>query len=171
MTAGAAGRGRAALNWPAVASVVLIVVGAARLFSYSRATALGDFVRASPLGPIAYSPTEVWNAQYFKILATPSIVAMQYLLFRFLNRGAGPGPSWRTVDFRSPWLRLLLTSLATAHWAVIELTKFAHPEHFFPWSPIESRTVNFAVLLVGQALSFVGMKYLSFEPLRRAPDA
>jgi hypothetical protein len=154
------------------ASAVLVAVAMVRMLSYSRTGAVGTWVRESFLGAVAYQPDSIASVRFFKILATPSVVAVQYFLFRALNRGHranDPGTrADRTLDFRSPWLRLVLTSVVSLQWVVIEWAKF-RTEAFYPWSPLESPWVNALVLLLGQALAFWGMKYLSFEPLFKDP--
>jgi hypothetical protein len=151
-------------------SAALVAVAVLRILSYSRAGAVGDWIRESFLAVAAYRPDSVASVRFFKILATPSMVAVQYFLFRALNRGhrvaaidSRPPPD-RTLDFRSPWLRLVLTSVVSLHWVVIEWAKFS-TEGFYPYSPLESPWINAVVLLVSQALAFWGMKYLSFAPL------
>lgn len=148
----------------------LVGVGLVRFASYSQGT-LGDAVRHSFVGFIAYDPTNRANAQYFKILATPSVIAGIYLFFRWRN--AGSQPRWRVlrrhdsrrIDFQSPLLRLILTSAVTIHWLAMEWWKF-HVEGFYPWSPLENRVINIAVLVAGQLVALWAMKYLSFAPIR-----
>ena len=74
----------------------------------------------------------------------------------------------QALDFRSLWARIGLTSIVTVNWLLLEWAKFAGKENFYPYSPLEDRAVNLAVLLAGQVLSIQGMKYLSFAPLRRS---
>lgn len=169
-------RGR--LQWPPVISlcvaILLIFIGVVRCLSYFRDPFVGDAVRNSPLWFIAYQP-KIWvNAQFFKMLATPSIAGLQYILFRWLNRGHTKPPPYEgalprePLDFRSPWVRLGLTSAATVNWFVIEVAKFQGKENFYPWSPLEDRGLNAAALVTGQLIAFVGMKYFSFAPFRAA---
>lgn len=138
---------------------MLIGIGLLRLASYSHG-GLGDVARGSILGVIAYNPDSLASAQFFKILATPVVVAGVYFFFRWRNVGR---PSSR-LDFKSPLLRGVLTTVITLHWVVMEWWKF-NVEGFYPWSPLEGRVVNIAVLLASQAVAFLGMKYLSFEPI------
>ena len=156
---------------------LLIAVGAVRALSYVRGgplAPLGELVRESWLGWLAYRPHVAADVRYFKILATPSVVAAQYLVFRWLNRGHRRGfldeeeLRRRRLDFGSPWLRLALTSLVSAHWLVLELFKFGSDD-FYPSSPLEDPRINLAVLIAGQVLAFRGMKHLSFEPLLVEP--
>jgi len=142
---------------------VLLCVGLLRFASYSEG-ALGDAVRGSFVGFLAYDPASKLNAQFFKLLATPSVVAGIYFFFRWRNAGR---PELSRVDFRSPLLRLILTSVVTLHWLAMEWWKF-NTEGFYPWSPLESRAVNIGVLLASQVLAFVTMKYLSFGPIRKS---
>lgn len=144
-----------------VVCAVLVCAGLVRLASYSLG-ALGDAVRGSFVWFLAYDPGNRFNAQFFKLLATPSVVAGIYFLFRWRNVGC---TGYRRIDFKPPLLRLILTSLATVHWLAMEWWKFG-VEGFYPWSPLESRAVNVAVLLAGQAIAFFAMAYLSFAPLR-----
>ncbi len=148
---------------------VLVAVGLVRALSYSQG-ALGDTVRHSILGILAYNPASHLNVQFFKILATPSVVAMFYLYFRWRNAdvpfhfSGARSPHLHTIDFESPILRVALTSIITAHWLVLEWFKF-NAAGFYPWSPLENRSLNVVVLILSQAVAFWGMKYLSFEPL------
>jgi len=154
-------------------SALLVFVGVVRTTSYLEASGIAALVREAPvLRWLAYQPGWWWNAQFFKALATPSLVGLQYFVFRWLNRGhAGPTypgaiPRPR-IDFSSPWLRLALTSLGTVHWFAIEVAKFAWREDFYPYSPLEDRTINAVALVAGQVVAFFAMKSLSFEPLTR----
>ena len=94
---------------------------------------------------------------------------MIYFVFRALNRGhrvelpGYTGPD-RRIDFESPWLRLLLTTVATLHWVPLEYSKFTSSD-FYPSSPLEDLTTNIVVLLASQVLTFFGMRYLSFNAL------
>jgi hypothetical protein len=165
---------RRRINPAALASIsvsaALVLVAVVRMLSYSRTGEVGAWVRESFLGGLAYRPDSLASVRFFKILATPSIVAVQYFLFRALNRGhrvTAIDPRARVdrkLDFRSPWLRLVLTTLISLQWVVIEWAKFS-AERFYPNSPHESAWVNAGVLLASQALAFWGMKYLSFDPL------
>jgi hypothetical protein len=106
------------------------------------------------------------SAQFFKVVATPSVVAGIYFFFRWRNAGRPIGRVGERLDFQSPVLRGIVTSVITLHWIAMEWWKF-NVEGFYPWSPLESRLVNIAVLIASQAIAFWGMKYLSFEPIRR----
>jgi hypothetical protein len=147
----------------------LVFVGLIRMLSYSLGVA-GDILRDSAFGFLCYDPGSVLNVRFFKILATPTFVAAIYFLFRWRNRGlpsssgaAGPR-GFKRLDFRSPVLRGLLTSLITAQWLLIEWWKF-NQEGFYPWSALESRAINIGVLIASQLIAFWGMKYLCFEPV------
>jgi len=151
---------------------VLVFVGIVRMLSYSEGM-MGDIVRHSILGPLCYNPDSVISAQFFKILATPSAVALIYFFFRWRNAGAPSYPGARRdsvhrLDFRSPVLRAILTSVITLHWLGMEWWKF-NVDGFYPWSPLESRWLNTGVLIASQALAFWSMKYLSFEPISKDP--
>lgn len=130
---------------------------------------IGDTVRHSIVGFLAYNPDSFASAQFFKFLATPSVVALIYFFFR--QRNTGPRGYRRDpvieranrLDFASPLLRLILTSIVTLHWLAMEWWKF-HAVGFYPWSPLENPALNIVVLLVGQVFAFWGMRYLSFEP-------
>jgi len=144
------------------------------MLSYSHG-ATGDFVRNSIFGFLCYNPDSLASAQYFKILATPSVVALIYFFFRWRNAGL---PSYlgsekfehaRRIDFKSPVLRLILTTVITVHWIGMEWWKF-NVEGFYPWSVLENRGLNIAVLIASQAIAFWGMKYLSFDPVRIRPQ-
>lgn len=162
-------------NWGAVISIcvcaILGFVGLVRLLSYSQGST-GDFVRHSFVGFLCYNPASLINAQYFKILATPSVVALIYFFFRWRNAGA---PSYlgairfdrvHRLNFESKILRGILTTVITIHWIGMEWWKF-NVEGFYPWSKLESHSMNIWVLIASQALAFWGMKYLSFEPITR----
>jgi hypothetical protein len=164
------------LHTPTLISVavcgVLVMMGIVRVMSYSRGALLGDIARGALFSWLAYQPSSYLNAQFFKIFATPSAVAGVYFLIRLRNssyRRMSPD-SYEThggkIDFASPWLRLILTSVVSFHWAVMELIKY-RAEDFYPFSSLESPLVNALVLLVGQVVAFWGMKFLSFEPLLR----
>ncbi|MEJ2722767.1 MAG: hypothetical protein P8181_16765 [bacterium] len=149
--------------------IVLIVVGLIRLASYSRG-AVADVLRGSVVGFLCYDPDSRLNAQFFKLLATPTVVAGVYFFFRWRNAGrssvlgaAGRDLGYR-LDFESPLLRGILTSVITVHWFAMEWWKF-HVEGFYPWSPLENPLLNLAVLIASQAVAFFGMKYLSFDPV------
>jgi hypothetical protein len=150
---------------------VLVFVGLIRLLSYSLGAA-GDAVRHSVLGFLGYNPDSLFNAQFFKILATPAVVGLIYFFFRWRNTGV---PSYSSsakfdrvhrLDFESPVLRGILTSAITVHWLAIEWWKF-NVDGFYPWSALESRWLNIGVLIVSQTLAFWGMKYLSFDPISK----
>jgi len=167
--------GRKSIHSPTLLSIVvsalLIAIAVIRIFSYSRTTVLGEIVKNSPLHFVGYEATSYLNTQFLKIIATPSIVAMQYLIFRALNwthtrnLPDSMNVAHRRLDFRSPGLRFLLTSLITLHWVVIEAVKFSSPQSFYPYSALESRSLNMIVLLCSQLIAFLAMKYLCFEPL------
>ena len=97
-----------------------------RVLSYSRTGGAGVWIRESFLGFLAYRPDSAASVRFFKILATPSMAAIQYFLFRVLNRWNRSGAvdpaarADRTIDFRSPRLRLALTSVISFQWVVIE---------------------------------------------------
>ena len=171
-----AGMKRNRLNAAAIVScalcTVLVFVGAVRLMSYSEG-AVGNLVRNSVLAVLCYDPDSAAGVRFFKILATPSVIAAVYFFFRWRNaglrsraRGTRLDHAHR-LDFQSPTLRFILTSVITLHWLAMEWWKF-HTEGFYPWSVLESRWLNVIVLLSGQALTFRAMKYLSFEPLFRS---
>jgi hypothetical protein len=165
-------------NAAAAASIavcsILVFIGIVRLLSYSQG-AIGDTVRRSVFGFLCYDPSSVFSVQFFKILATPSVVALIYFFFRWRNAAA---PSSRDasrisgihrLDFKSPVLRGILTSVITVHWVAMEWWKF-NIQGFYPWSKLENRALNIGVLIASQALAFWTMKYLSFEPLSEYPD-
>lgn len=147
----------------------LVFVGLIRMLSYSLGVA-GDILRDSAFGFLCYDPGSVLNVRFFKILATPTFVAAIYFLFRWRNAGlpsssgAAPLRGFQRLDFSSALLRGLLTSLITLQWLLIEWWKF-NQEGFYPWSALESRSVNIGVLIASQLIAFWGMKYLSFEPI------
>ena len=151
----------------------LVCVGFVRMLSYSQGPA-GDFVRHSFLGILSYDPSSRLNAQFFKILATPAVVAGIYFFFRWRNAGVptlSPAPAFdraHRLDFESWALRGILTSVITLHWLAMEWWKF-HVEGFYPWSELESRWLNVAVLIASQALAFWGMRRLSFDAILSAP--
>lgn len=162
-----------ALNRGAAVSVgicaLLAGVGMVRTLSYSVGM-VGDLVRDSAVGFLGYDPGSRLSVRFFKILATPSVVSLVYFYFRWRNAGAPSYPDApvfersRRIDFRSAKLRLLVTSLITAHWILMEWWKF-NVEGFYPWSELEARWLNVGVLIASQGIAFWGMKYLSFEPL------
>ena len=148
---------------------LLIAVGAVRAASYAES---GRWLQQSWLGFLAYQPDSAASVRYFKILSTPSVAALQYFLFRLLNRGHRPAVSLshasdRVMDFKPLWLRIVLTTLVSANWLLIEMFKFAGREEFYPYSPLEDAQTNLVVLLVSQVATIIGMKYLAFGPLRR----
>jgi hypothetical protein len=155
-----------------LACIGLLGVGAVRVLSYSRTNPISIGLRESALGWLTYQPDVPWSVRLFKLIATPVLVAMVYFVFRALNLGHRvrlPGHDVRDdrrIDFASPWLRLILTTVVTLHWIPLEYMKFTR-EDFYPNSPLESVTINVIVLLTGQALAFLGMRYLSFDPLVR----
>lgn len=163
------------LNLDAVVSVsvcaVLVFIGTIRMLSYSEG-AMGVSLRHSVAGFLCYDPGSPFSTRFFKLLATPSVVAPIYFFFRWRNAGlpSGAGATGldraHRLDFRSPTLRIILTSVITIHWFVIEWWKF-RTEGFYPWSVLENRWLNLGVLLVGQALTFWAMKHLSFAPVFR----
>jgi len=164
------------LNLSALFSVViaalLCMIGVIRMLSYSRGSAVTLWLLDSPLAAIAYRPDVPWSVRLFKVVSTPVIAAGFYFLFRLLNRAAMstlPGAAVdesRRIDFVSPWTRIVLTSVISLHWIPIEFMKF-RSDGFYPNSSFEDPWINFAVLAVSQLLAFVGMRYLSFEPLVR----
>jgi hypothetical protein len=161
------------LDRPALASVLvcggLLAVGLVRILSYSETNPLAARLRESALGFLSYQPDAFWSVRFFKIVATPVLVAVIYFVFRALNRGhrvrlPGHDAPDRRIDFSSPWLRLVLTTVATLHWVPLEYMKFT-TDDFYPSSPLEHLTTNVVVLLASQALAFFGMRRLSFDPL------
>jgi hypothetical protein len=166
---------RTRLDRPALASVLvcggLLAVGVARMLSYSVTNPLAARLRESALGFLAYQPDVFWSVRFFKLVATPVLVAVIYFVFRALNHGhrvrlPGHDAPDRRIDFSSQWLRLVLTTVATLHWVPLEYMKFT-TDDFYPSSPLEDLTTNIVVLLAGQALTFFGMRLLSFDPLVR----
>lgn len=155
-------------------ATLLVAVGAIRLLSYSTSGEIAGRLRSSFLGFLAYDPDSLFSVRFFKIVATPSVVAGMYLVFRLLNRiHADPllDPAVnrsRRLDFSSPVLRLVLTTLVSLQWIPLELVKHGSAD-FYPNSALESIRINAVVLLVSQVLAFWGMKHLSFEPLREPP--
>jgi hypothetical protein len=157
---------------PALVSVlvagVLSFVGAVRLISYYRGGP-GIWVRNSFLGFLAYQPDSYFNVRYFKILASLAVVSFVYFLFRWLNRAHRnafpPGyPSHhKDIDFRSPWVRLVILTMVNGQWVLQEWYKFWTKN--YPYSPLESWELNAIVLAISGTLAFFGMKYLSFAPL------
>jgi hypothetical protein len=151
---------------------VLVLIGAVRVMSYSRDTLLAEVAKWPVLTYAAYQPGNYVNAQYFKIVATPSVIAGIYFFIRLRNRSyRRMSPlSYDThggrIDFRSPWLRLVLTSVISLHWVAMEMVKY-YADDFYPFSSLESTPVNALVLLASGIIALWGMKYLSFEPLYR----
>jgi hypothetical protein len=152
---------------------VFVFVGLVRLLSYSQGP-VGDIVRNSFAGLLCYNPDSHLNAQFFKLLATPTVVAGIYFFFRWRNAGrpSSPGSArldrLNRLDFKPPVLRGILTTVITIHWLAMEWWKF-NIEGFYPSSDLESRWVNIGVLIASQSLAFWGMKYLSFEPVLKDP--
>jgi hypothetical protein len=169
-SSGSGGGRRAAVSVAVCA--LLVCIGLVRLLSYSTGVT-GDVVRRSFVGFLCYDPDSYLNAQFFKLLATPTVVAAIYFFFRWRNSGILPSRAAagldraHKLDFKSPILRLILTSAVTLHWVAMEWWKF-NVEGFYPWSELESRPVNIAVLIASQALAYWGMKYLSFGRLSAA---
>ena len=152
----------------------LLAVGLVRVFSYSPDNPIAAALRDSPLGVLAYRPDVAWSVRFFKLIATPVLIALVYFVFRGLNRMhridlPGYDGGERRIDFASPALRLVLTTVVTLHWVPLEYFKFTRDD-FYPSSELESLPVNVAVLLASQALAFFGMRRLSFDPLLREPD-
>ena len=149
---------------------VLVVIGIVRLMSYSRFGWWGGFVRESFLSFLAYRPDSYASTHFFKILATPSLVAAIYFLVRLRNRvyrKTSPLSYEKhggRMDFESRLLRFAITAVISLHWAVMEIIKY-RTEDFYPFSHLESPAVNALVLLASAILAFWAMKYLSFEPL------
>ena len=152
--------------------IVFVCIGLIRLLSYSTGP-IGDFVRSSFVGFLGYDPASYLNAQFFKLLATPTVVAAICFFFRWRNRRIPSSPlaagleRAHRLDFKSPVLRLILTTVITLHWLAMEWWKF-NVEGFYPWSELESRAVNIIVLIASQGLAYWGMKYLSFDELSTA---
>ncbi len=152
-------------GWSVLVCALLLCVGLVRLVSYSRG-AFSNLVCGSAIGFLCYDPASLLNAQFFKIVSTPTIIAGIYFFFRWRNAGRPGGRFDERLDFKSPLLRGILTTTITLHWFALEWWKF-NAEHFYPWSPLEGRWVNVAVLVASQLLAFWGMKYLSFDPIFR----
>jgi len=151
----------------------LVFVGIVRVLSYHQGLP-GDIIRSSPLRVLCYDPGSLLSAQFFKLLATPTVVALIYFFFRWRNSGAPAhlhSPSLDSIhilDFKAPLLRIILTTVITVNWLGMEWWKF-NSEGFYPWSELENRSLNVVVLIVSQALSFWAMKYLSFQPIVKDP--
>ncbi len=150
---------------------VLVLIGTVRILSYSK----GGFIAAILEGTIfhhcAYRPESFHNVRFFKIFATPSIVALIYFLFRELN-DSGNGNlrhkinnEWRRIDFNSGIFRFCLVTIISLCWIPIEVMKFQFGNSFYPNSIFEDSLVNSIVLAAGGILCFFLMKYLSFKPL------
>ena len=79
------------LNRPALFSTLicagLIGVGVVRVLSYSRTNPIAIGLRDSALGWLAYQPGVPWSVRFFKLVATPVMMAMVYFVFRALNLG------------------------------------------------------------------------------------
>lgn len=151
-----------AASW--AACLALVAIGAFRFLSYP-GSPLHEALDGTPLAFLAWNPEHRWTSRFLKVLATPSVIAGLYLLFRLLNR-----MHRQVIDFRSPWLRLLLVLLVSVHWLWIEAAKFGRPG-FDMRSDLERPVENAAVLLVGAAIAFFGMRHLAFGPLFRDPPA
>lgn len=118
-----------------------------------------------------YRPEDHFNVRYFKIFATPSIIALIYFLFRGLNStNSGAlrheiNNSWRNVDFKPFPFRLYITAMITICWIPIEIMKFQFGNTFYPYSDLEYPFINIITLTAGGIISFYLMKFLPFNPL------
>ena len=64
---------------------ILIFAGAVRILSYLRGSFVSQIIGDTFLQCFAYQPESYFNVSFFKILATPSVIACIYFLFRGLN--------------------------------------------------------------------------------------
>ena len=82
---------RMRLDRPALFSVLLcgglLTVGTVRILSYSLTNPIAIRLRESSLGWLAYQPDVFWSVRFFKLVATPVLIAVIYFVFRALNRG------------------------------------------------------------------------------------
>ncbi len=151
--------------------LILIIIAITRNLSYSPNSWFVQMVKDTPLYFFTYQPDNYYNVQFIKILATPSIIAILYFLFRDMNNqyiGTGKfvtSEVWHKIDFSPVWFRVILTTVITVCWIPMEAIKFYYRENFYPFSVLEDQVVNIIVLLCGQLISIVFMQHLSFKQL------
>lgn len=150
---------------------LLIIIGIVRILSYSKGAFVSRMIEDTFFHHFAYRPENYFNVSFFKIIATPSITALIYLLFRGLNKGGDYNGKhkinneWRIISFKPLTFRFLLVSMITLCWLPIEVMKFHFENEFYPYSTLENPLLNLIVLTLSGVLCFFLMKYLPFEPL------
>jgi len=150
---------------------ILIFAGAVRILSYLRGSFVSQIIGDTFLQCLAYQPESYFNVSFFKILATPSVIACIYFLFRGLN-GKYDDVSrlkiideWRKVNFNSGIFRFWLVLMISLCWIPIEVIKFNFKDTFYPYSKLENPVTNSIVLAAGGILCYFLMKYLPFNKL------
>jgi hypothetical protein len=150
---------------------ILVFIGTVRILSYSKDGFIAAILEGTIFHYFAYRPESYLNVRFFKILATPSVVALIYFLFRGLNDNSGGNlrhkinNEWRRIDFNSGIFRFCLVTIISICWIPIEVMKFQFGNVFYPYSSLEDPLANSIVLAAGGILCFFLMKYLSFKPL------
>ena len=155
---------------------ILVLIGTVRILSYSKDGFIATILEGTIFHHFAYRPESYFNVRFFKFLATPSIIALIYFLFRGLNNsGSGNlrhkiNNDWIKIDFKSGIFRFCLVTIISLCWIPIEVMKFQFGKAFYPYSILEDPLGNSIVLAAGGILSFFLMKYLSFKPLITKPN-
>ena len=150
---------------------LLVIIGIVRILSYSKGALVSDIIEDTFFHHLAYRPENYFNVSFFKIIATPSITALIYFLFRGLNKECSYteehriNNEWRRISFKPPTFRLLLVTMITLCWLPVEVMKLHFEHEFYPYSTLENPLLNLIVLAFSGVLCFFLMKYLSFEPL------
>jgi hypothetical protein len=149
----------------------LIFAGIVRILSYLRESFISQIIEDTFLYYFAYHPKSYFNVNFFKIFATPSIIAFIYFLFRGLNDKEDDMSrqkiinEWRKVNFNSGVFRFFIVLMISLCWIPIEVIKFHFKGSFYPFSTLEDPLVNLIVLAAGGILSYFLMKYLPFNQL------
>ncbi len=154
-----------------IVCAILIIIGIVRVLSYSRNGLISHILEDSILHHFAYRPESYLNVSYFKLFATPSIIALIYFIFRGLNDNKNKvtkhkiNNDWTQVNFKSFLFRFILTVIITICWIPLEVMKFSLGKSYYPYSELEDPLTNIFVLIAGGILCLFLMKYLPFGPL------
>jgi len=147
---------------------ILTFVGFVRHSSYGSLKCLFE---DTALKCLLRQPLNHDNVQYFKILATPSVVSALYLFHmasrNVFNKMGGKKMNNLILELFQDRKRLVV--FISSVWCLTEIKKYLSSvlriETTIPLGPTESQAVNIIVLLASGIIAFWGMKYLSFKPL------
>jgi hypothetical protein len=154
-------------------AVALVIIGALRFATDSLHEVNPEYWRVlvgTPLRYLVRAPSDGTlagdlNAQFFKVLAIPSLLCMVWLSRRF---GSG-SLAQKAAEFHDPIVRGVWIGSCLFGFTMIELEK---QFHMFGMStvllPGERSGINHLTHVVSGVLAWIGTGMLRFEPLRQS---